>query len=78
MSGIDEQIPEQKCPECGSTSFYKIVYGAITSRIGTEDRSYREGTFQENDREDWQCNDCYTRVDEELKYYILDIEEEFS
>lgn len=78
MSGIDEQIREHICPKCGGTNFYKAVYGAIISRVNTEDGSYREGTFVENDREDWQCNDCYLPVDGELKVYIMDIEVEFG
>ena len=78
MSGIDEQVPECRCSKCGGTNFYKVSYGAITTRIDTEEGTYREGTYHENDREDWQCNDCYLPVTSELKVRIMDLEVELS
>jgi len=76
MSGVDEQVTVQEveCPECGCRDFYKVDYGAITDRFfgGTNVvRHYREGTFQRNDSEDWQCYGCYERANPEIKEHIL-------
>jgi len=79
VSGIDEQVPICECPECGGIKFRKTVYGTITSRINTgSNRTYGEDAFDEDDCDDWECENCFTRADAELKGHILDLVRELS
>lgn len=78
MSGMDEQRPVRvyKCPDCGGSEYYRVDYGAITSRIELDPnviQPYTKGHFMGNDSEDWRCYDCYSSVDDETKEHISEI-----
>lgn len=58
MSGVDEQLSEFRCPECGSTDFERTAYGYRTIRINIESGVVLKGDWGNEDTDGWECSGC--------------------
>jgi len=58
MSGVDEQLSEFRCPECGSMDFERTAYGYRTICINVESGIVLKGNWGNEDSDGWECAEC--------------------